>query len=331
MVDTWMSIWKLECAGKVKHFLWRACKDVLPTNYCLARRKVTKWDGCAWCGEKETSSHVLWDCKIAAKTWKESGLKLPSWTNFYRDFLDVFWKLREDAKDIDWSAFATIAWCIQNNRNLYKHEGRCKPTKVLAREAIRYAEEYRHGNSQTIQTPKQPPRLGSQWHPLELAWYEINVDAAIFKEKGSFGVEVVIRNEDGCLMGAMSKKLPFPLGPMEAEARVAEEGILLARDLGLSKVIVEGDAKTIMVALMDSDPDTTPCTIQKVVEETKLRLQNFKAWRAQNVSRNCNTAAHVLARNACNVMDYIVWVEDTPPMILDHIQMDVISLGLSPN
>ena len=27
-------------------------------------------------------------------------------------------------------------------------------------------------------------------------------------------------------------------------------------------------------------------------------------------------------------MDYIVWVEDTPPMILDHIQMDVIFLGL---
>ena len=62
-------------------------------------------------------------------------------------------------------------------------------------------------------------------------------------------------------MGAMSKKLHFPLGPMEAEAWAAEEGILLARDLGLSKVIVEGYAKTTMVALMDSDPDTTSCTI----------------------------------------------------------------------
>ena len=83
MADTWKSIWKLECTGKVKHFLWRACKDVLPTDYCLARRKVTKWDGCAWCGEKETSCHVLWDCKIAAETRKESGLKLPDWTNSY--------------------------------------------------------------------------------------------------------------------------------------------------------------------------------------------------------------------------------------------------------
>ncbi|KAK9987686.1 hypothetical protein SO802_027925 [Lithocarpus litseifolius] len=132
-------------------------------------------------------------------------------------------------------------------------------------------------------------------------------------------------------MGAMSKKLSFPLGPMEAEARAAEEGIILARELGSSKVVVEGDAKPIMVALTESVSDITPSTIQKVEKGAEFRLQNFKAWKAQHVHRNCNTAAHVLARHARNVMDYIVWVEDTPPMILDHIRMDVISLGLSPN
>lgn len=76
MADTWKLIWKLECKGKIKHFLWNACKNILPRNFCLAKRKVTKWDGCVWCGEKETLGYVLWDCKTAAKTWKESGYKL---------------------------------------------------------------------------------------------------------------------------------------------------------------------------------------------------------------------------------------------------------------
>lgn len=39
--------------------------------------------------------------------------------------------------------FTTMAWSIWNNRNLFKHEGKCKPKKIIAREAVRYAEEFR--------------------------------------------------------------------------------------------------------------------------------------------------------------------------------------------
>ena len=81
--------------SKVKYFLWRACKNILPTNYRLARRKVVNWNGCVLCGEKESLGHVLWDCKVASEVWKESGFTFPSWKNTQRDFIDVYWKLRE--------------------------------------------------------------------------------------------------------------------------------------------------------------------------------------------------------------------------------------------
>ena len=48
------------------------------------------------------------------------------------------------------------------------------------------------------------------------------------------------------------------------EARVVEEGIIFARDLGLGEVIVEGDASIVMSTL--SKPDHTPSSIQKIMK-----------------------------------------------------------------
>ena len=42
-----------------------------------------------------------------------------------------------------------------------------------------------------------------------------------------------------------------------------------------------------------------------------------------------NKAAHLMARHAKHIVDYLIWVEDTPPPIVSQIQSDVIFLGLT--
>ena len=55
--EFWTVIWGLNFPNKVKMFMWRACKNILPTNHCLWRRKVTTEDECVFCGMSESLGH----------------------------------------------------------------------------------------------------------------------------------------------------------------------------------------------------------------------------------------------------------------------------------
>ena len=101
MTNIWKSIWQLKCPNKIKHFLWRACKSILPTNHCLARRKIGTMVGCEFCGEKETSGHTLWNCLMATEEWKESGIKLPPRVSQQEEFINIVWLMKEYAREVD--------------------------------------------------------------------------------------------------------------------------------------------------------------------------------------------------------------------------------------
>ena len=304
--------------------MWRACKNTLPTNYSLKLRRVPAKDACGVCGMVESSGHALWDCEVAKAVWKESKLPLPKFQTPLRDFLDLVWKIWEDRKEFSWESFATTAWCIWKNKNATKFEGRNKVGKMVAREAVLLAEEFSASNTAMALSTAARTEI---WKPPWEGWYKVNVDGAVFNELGSCGIGVVIRNAQGQLMGAMSKRLDIPLGATEVEAKAFEEGLLLAGDLGLKYVILEGDAQMVTNAL--SGKCFPPSSIQVFIAGTKLWRQKVTDWEISYVRRTGNEAAHLMARNAKLVSDCVVWVEDTPPIIQCQVHNDVRLLSQS--
>ena len=170
------------------------------------------------------------------------------------------------------------------------------------------------------------PQRTVAWTLPRKDWYKINVDDAVFEEQGSCGIGVVIRNDRGLLMGALSKKLDLPLGALEVEAKAFEEGILLAGDLGLGNICLEGDAKLVTDALVGICPP--PTSIHMIIRGIQRRSLTVQEWQVSHVSRAGNCVAHLMARNAKYVTDSVIWVEETPPIIACQLNKDVSCLDV---
>lgn len=108
-----------------------------------------------------------------------------------------------------------------------------------------------------------------------------------------------------------------------------EAGLLLAQDLGLKDIIVEGDAQLIIQALNGSAAPAIP--ILMIIEGSRRCLQLFSSWKAAHMDKINNSAAHLLGREAKNVNECVIQVEDSPPSIENQLMSDVIALDFSPH
>ena len=205
--------------------VWRACKNTLPTKLRLKARGIGKDGGCNMCGVDESSGHALWSCRSAEAVWCGTRLKLPSFHVLPSDFIDIVWEIKNRCERVNWELFATTIWGIWNNRNQVRHGGQCKSYEVIMKGAADYLNEYQAANMSTehLTIPE-----AVRWRPPKQGWYKVNTDGATFEDIKCCGVGVVIRNEKGELMGALSKKFGLPLGGLEAEAMAIEEGVALA-------------------------------------------------------------------------------------------------------
>jgi hypothetical protein len=139
----WRKTWKLAIPGKIKHFLWRAYHESLPTNHQLHRRKIRSSSLCSVCDQKEeTTFHALWQCPLARNTWAlihGRMQKLSYQDGEFSSFMQ--WILKEFPKEEveDWAA---TAWSIWNARNRFVHEGCQVPPQTIRANALAIRSEF---------------------------------------------------------------------------------------------------------------------------------------------------------------------------------------------
>ena len=149
-----------------------------------------------------------------------------------------------------------------------------------------------------------PPR----WFPPEQQFYKVNFGGAIFKNIDAVGLGVVICDNNGEVMGAMSQRVPLPQTVVEVEALACLRAVFFAIELGLCDLVIEGDSALVIQAIKDGQPCQS--FYGHIVDGILHLTAQLRCFTFCHVKCNCNRIADALAKKSGVGLDFQVWVKD---------------------
>ena len=174
-----------------------------------------------------------------------------------------------------------------------------------------------------LATLKMQHQKHTRWKPLDWEFYKVNYDGADFAEQGRAGLGVIIRNSDGEVMASMSQQVQFPTTVMQVEALAMRKAAKFALEIGVNKVVLEGDLEIVYKDLKNNGPSLA--LHSHLIQDVKALFPLFSNICFSHVGWAGNKATHSLARRAILSRNLNVWMEDVPPNILDMVQADFSS------
>ena len=106
------------------------------------------------------------------------------------------------------------------------------------------------------EVPAPPgPAIMQQWQPPDHDIYKVNFDAATFSSSNSAGIRVIVRDYVREAIGALSMTIPLPQSVADVKALACCRVVQFVAEIGLSRVVFEGDSVVIINALNKATGD----------------------------------------------------------------------------
>ncbi|KAL8103095.1 hypothetical protein AgCh_027577 [Apium graveolens] len=282
----WQKLWNLKIPPKVKHFLWRASSNCLPTKDLLRQKQVQISAICPICNvHNETTLHSLVLCTFAASTW--SRLNLPLLNGEYNLFPEWLQLAFDQQRMEDVHIIVMVCWMLWKNRN----------DLVWNQHSLDSAEE--DGEE--------------HWNPPSINSVKINTDAAIFTESDSYSYVFVVRDHEGRLIEAGARCRRGSPSADLAEALSIREALSWLKDKGYGNAVLESDCLQVVQAIRSSFVCFS--YLGRVVNECRSLLVSLSNKNVvfKFVKRSANRVAHYLARYNYSIADRSWRVGDVHP------------------
>ncbi|KAH9686510.1 putative reverse transcriptase/RNA-dependent DNA polymerase [Citrus sinensis] len=309
----WKFLWGLEVPGKVKHFIWRALINVLPTADSLLSRKVDVSLICPICSvANESVYHCLVECLFAQSCWLLSSLGTGRRCSSFVDWIEqIFIKCRKE----ECTLAVMVCWKLWLNRNDKVWNGHNGRAKSLVNAAGHYLFQWQEAKRKNFIIIKQV-QLGHGsvcWGKAPLGWLKCNVDAGVFSSQGRYNFGGVIRDSGGCFVAAKCQSFSGLFRPPEAEALAVREALSWIKNLQLPKVIIEIDCLSVYSALVSHD--YSPNGFGLIIADCQALAQLVGEVRFSFVRRSANVTAHNVARVGGSISGLGDWRDVPPPWL----------------
>ena len=106
---------------------------------------------------------------------------------------------------------------------------------------------------------------------------------------------------------------------------LVEGAVEFAIDVGFLELVIEGDNVVVMTSLSHGGPNMSQ--LGHVVHDIQWLATGLRWASFSHVRRSANSVAHVLARHAKNVVEDMIWLEETPPPAVEALYFDVLHLS----
>lgn len=303
--------------------LWRACRGSLAINAVRVHRHIASSPLCPHCeGAVESICHALVECSYVSPVWNHhpGGSLIADAPR--TSFKDMFMWLLEHASPEVLSSLTISFWAIWTARNHKVFEGNSPNLPDLVAKFAKLVSEY-NGYAARVLTGPSPRAHPSpnRWLPPDVNWIKINFDANIVQNEER-GLGIVARDSEGKLILAGVKRMKASWSPELSELNVAVYGIEVAIHMGYSHIVLEGDCAFVIKGIQDdSSGFASPYVLFDYIAAQKLVFDDF---RCNLVRRNCNTAAHLVARWNSGRLGETIFMYPFPQSLVTLASIDVI-------
>nr|XP_023870323.1 uncharacterized protein LOC111982938 [Quercus suber] len=238
----WKNIWDASVPNKVRNFLWRVCKNAIPTKKNLVQRKILTEGTCDhYRATPETALHALWECPKLSVVWEKDNQWSFRGNTSFTTFQVLVQHVIAECKDLE--SFGMLVWAIWYQRN----QVRVSQKEFTYNQIGPLATQMLHDFVQVLpERQRQPTRTKDQqvrWQPPPTTKFKITFDGVVFKEEKRAGLGVVIRNHQGQVHASLTENVALPPSIMEVEALAAIRVVSFAVELGVSSIILRENLK----------------------------------------------------------------------------------------